>query len=70
MAIPVTPGPVNVVVKWTTLPDVIAGRLVSALALALLIALYFLERRFALSGATETRAGTSAAGKTKAGRSR
>lgn len=45
MAVPVTQGSVNVVVNWTTTPDVIAGRWFSALALILLTALYLLERK-------------------------
>jgi hypothetical protein len=46
MAIPVTPGQLNVEVKWTTTEDVIAGRWLSALSPLLLSALYFLERKF------------------------
>jgi hypothetical protein len=45
IAVPVARGPVNLTVDWTTTPDVIAGRWVSALALAALIALGLLERR-------------------------
>jgi len=45
VAVPVTPGPVDVIVKWRTTPDVVAGRWMSALALALMVALYFGERR-------------------------
>jgi len=45
IAIPVPQGRVEVAVDWTTTPDVVAGRCVSAVALLLLIALGFLERR-------------------------
>jgi hypothetical protein len=45
IAVPVPQGRVNVAVDWTTTPDVIAGRSISALALLLLIALGFLERK-------------------------
>jgi hypothetical protein len=45
MAVPVPQGPVNLAVDWTTTGDEIAGRWVSALALALLVSLCFLERK-------------------------
>jgi hypothetical protein len=47
IAVPVPQGPVELAAEWTTTPDVIAGRCVSALALLLLIALGFIERRLA-----------------------
>ena len=46
MAVPVPQGPVDLTVDWTTTPDSIAGRWLSALALALLTALCLLERKF------------------------
>jgi hypothetical protein len=49
MAVPVTPGPVNVVVRWTTTPDVVAGRWISVLAVAMMVGLFFGERRLAMS---------------------
>ena len=49
IAVPVTPGPVDVAVRWTTLADVVAGRWLSAAALALLAALFFLERKLVRS---------------------
>jgi hypothetical protein len=45
MAVPVPQGTVNLTVDWTTTPDVIAGRWISALALLLLIVLWYLERK-------------------------
>jgi hypothetical protein len=36
---------VELTVDWTTTPDVLAGRWISALALLLLTALWFLERK-------------------------
>ncbi len=45
MAVPVPKGPVNLTVDWTTTPDIIAGRWLSALALALITALCVLERK-------------------------
>jgi hypothetical protein len=45
IAVPIPQGRVEVTVDWTTTPDRIAGRSVSALALLLLIALGFLEQR-------------------------
>jgi len=45
MAVPVPQGSVDLTVDWTTTPDVLAGRWISALALLLLTALWFLERR-------------------------
>lgn len=45
IAIPVPQGRVEVAVDWTTTPDVVAGRCVSAVALLLLIALGVLERK-------------------------
>jgi len=43
--IPVAQGQVDVSADWTTTPDVIAGRWISAFALALITALCVLERR-------------------------
>ncbi|MGA8729079.1 MAG: hypothetical protein WB608_10045 [Terracidiphilus sp.] len=45
-AVPVPQGPVNLSVSWTTTPDIIAGRWLSALALVLITALCLLERKF------------------------
>jgi hypothetical protein len=45
IAVPVPQGAVAVSVDWTTTPDVLAGRCVSVVALFLLIALGFLERK-------------------------
>jgi hypothetical protein len=55
MAVPVPPGRVNVVVRWTTTPDVVAGRWLSALAAFLLIALHFAERKLAVPRDAETK---------------
>ncbi|MGA7857171.1 MAG: hypothetical protein WCA11_04560 [Terracidiphilus sp.] len=46
MAVPVPQGPVDLTVNWTTTRDSITGRWLSALALASLIALSWLERKF------------------------
>ena len=46
MAVPVPQGPVQLTADWTTTPDVVAGRWLSALALALITALCLLERSF------------------------
>lgn len=45
MAVPVPAGPVLLTVDWTTTPDVVAGRWISALAAVLITALWWLERR-------------------------
>jgi len=45
VVVPVPQGPVDLTVDWTTTPDVLAGRWLSGLALALLTALCFLERK-------------------------
>jgi hypothetical protein len=45
IAVPVSQGAVHVAVDWVTTRDVIAGRCVSGLALLLLIALGFIERK-------------------------
>jgi hypothetical protein len=45
IAIPVSQGPIEVSADWTTTPDVIAGRCMSLVALALLASLALLERR-------------------------
>ena len=43
--IPVPAGQIAVAVDWTTSPDVIIGRIISVVSLALLAALYFGERK-------------------------
>lgn len=45
IAVPVPQGHVVLAVDWTTTPDVVAGRCVSAVALLLLIGLGFFERK-------------------------
>ena len=45
MAIPLPEGPVRLSVDWTTTPDVIAGRWLSALSVLLLTAVWLLERK-------------------------
>jgi hypothetical protein len=45
LTVPVPQGPVELTVDWTTTPDVVAGRWISALAVLLLTALCLLERR-------------------------
>ncbi len=45
IVVPVPQGPVEVAVDWTTTGDVIAGRCVSCLAAALLVALWWIERK-------------------------
>jgi len=45
MAVPVPQGPVELTADWITTPDVVAGRWLSALALALVTALCLLERK-------------------------
>jgi hypothetical protein len=45
MAVPVPRGMVDLAVDWTTTPDVIAGRWLSALAALLLAALWLFERK-------------------------
>jgi hypothetical protein len=45
MAVPVTQGPVDLRVDWSTTPDVLAGRWLSALAALLLVGLFFVERK-------------------------
>ena len=47
MAIPLPEGPARLTVDWTTTPDGIAGRWLSALSVLLLAAVWLLERRFA-----------------------
>ena len=47
IAIPVPQGAVRVTADWTTTPDVTASRWISALALFLLLVLWFLEQKFA-----------------------
>jgi hypothetical protein len=46
IAIPVSEGPVEVSVDWTTTPDVILGRCVICVAVLALVSLGLLERRF------------------------
>ncbi|HLY18882.1 MAG TPA: 6-pyruvoyl-tetrahydropterin synthase-related protein [Bryobacteraceae bacterium] len=45
MAVPVPRGPVELTADWTTTPDVLVGRVVSSVALALITLLWLLERR-------------------------
>jgi hypothetical protein len=45
MTVPVPQGPVELTADWITTPDVVAGRWLSALALALVTALCLLERK-------------------------
>ena len=45
IVVPVWPGTIILAVDWTTTPDVIAGRWLSALAVLLLTALWLLERK-------------------------
>jgi hypothetical protein len=45
LAVPVPQGPVDLAVDWTTTPDVIAGRSISVIAVLLLAALWFRERK-------------------------
>lgn len=45
MAVPVAAGPVRIDVEWTTMPDAIAGRWLTVIALASIVALYLLERK-------------------------
>jgi hypothetical protein len=45
IVVPVPQGPINLAVDWTTTPDVIAGRWLSALAALLLAGLWLLERK-------------------------
>jgi len=47
MAVPIPQGPATVEVNWTTTPDVWAGRALSALAFALLTAIFVVERKLA-----------------------
>lgn len=44
-AVPVSAGPVQLAIDWSTTPDAIAGRALTALALALLAALLVAERK-------------------------
>ena len=57
MAVPVVAGPVNVVVRWTTSADVVAGRWISVAALVLVAVVYWGERRFAFVRAAKSRTG-------------
>jgi hypothetical protein len=47
MAVPVPQGPVDLTVDWTTTPDVLAGRWLSALSVFLLTALCLTEQKLA-----------------------
>jgi hypothetical protein len=49
IAVPVPRGPVELTVDWSSTPDVVFGRCVSALALLLLVGLGLLERRLSRS---------------------
>jgi hypothetical protein len=49
IAVPVPQGPVELTVDWSTTPDAVAGRCVSAFAVLLLITLGLLERRLSRS---------------------
>ena len=46
IAVPVPQGPIDLTVDWTTTPDVLAGRWLSALAALLFTGLWLLERKF------------------------
>jgi hypothetical protein len=50
MAVPVPQGPLELSVDWTTTSDVIAGRLLSVLALCVVTGLYWTERKLRLKG--------------------
>ena len=50
MAVPVTQGEVELAVDWTTTPDVVAGRWLSALAVLLVTGLWYLERKLLWPG--------------------
>ena len=45
IAVPVPQGPIDLTVDWTTSPDVVAGRWVSAISVLFLFALWWVERR-------------------------
>jgi hypothetical protein len=45
IAVPVAQGHVNLTVDWMTTPDVVAGRWLSGLAVLMLTALWFFERK-------------------------
>ena len=45
LAVPVPQGSIDLAVTWTTTPDVVAGRCLSALAVLLLAVLYLFERK-------------------------
>jgi len=49
IAVPVPQGPVNLALDWSTTPDVLAGRWLSALSALALIVLWSNEKRFQLS---------------------
>lgn len=54
LAVPVEQGPAIVVVNWKTTSDVITGRLLSLVALALLSALYLFERELSSRGGAKS----------------
>ena len=58
IVVPVPQGRVELAVDWTTTPDVIAGRCLSGLALALLIALGLAERKTAAPRRDHNRSGS------------
>lgn len=45
IAVPIPQGPVNLAVDWSTTPDVLAGRWLTALSFILLVSLWLAERR-------------------------
>jgi hypothetical protein len=49
IAVPVPQGLMDLTVDWTTTPDVLVGRWLSALAVLLLTGLWFLERKLSRS---------------------
>jgi len=50
MVIPVPEGPVQITVDWTTTTDVVTGRWLSALALALMAVVFWVERKLSAHG--------------------
>lgn len=61
MAVPVTPGHIDLSIDWTITRDVIVGRCLSVLVLVALVGLYFLERSLTakVRGWDRTKAGIS-----------
>jgi hypothetical protein len=45
MAVPVQQGPIDLAITWTTTPDLLAGRWLSAISLLLLTLLCSFERK-------------------------